>query len=153
MEEKLRPNKDIGWNINKGGLKPPLNFFRGSKHPMWGKKRPDVRKRMFENNPMKLPEYREKQRQRAIEFNNRSEVKEKARQRMIENNPMKNSKIVAKIVKYHVKDWPFISPKGKLILIHNLAKFCREHNLGQGNMVHVAQGKLKQCKGWTCLKK
>ena len=36
MEEKLRPNIKIGWNINKGGTKPPIgkHFPKGDDHPM-----------------------------------------------------------------------------------------------------------------------
>ena len=48
IESKLRPQDKIGWNLAKGGGKPPaaignkFNLGRtGTKHPMWGKKRPD----------------------------------------------------------------------------------------------------------------
>jgi len=56
IESKLRPNDKIGWNIVKGGGKPPLavgNKFNkgrsGNLHPMWGKKRPDtiLRNKLF----------------------------------------------------------------------------------------------------------
>lgn len=32
IEEKLRPNDHIGWNIMQGGGKPPLTDWTGRKH-------------------------------------------------------------------------------------------------------------------------
>lgn len=43
LEEKLRPEKYIGWNINKGGIAPPIHY--GDKNPS---KRPEIRKILSE---------------------------------------------------------------------------------------------------------
>ena len=42
MEIKLRPDEQIGWNINKGGSKPPVSKSRGADYvsPLKGKSRP-----------------------------------------------------------------------------------------------------------------
>ena len=41
VENKLRPNESIGWNINIGGTKPPRSKHRGADYvsPLKGKKR------------------------------------------------------------------------------------------------------------------
>lgn len=48
--------------------------------------------------------------------------------------------------------WIVTDPKGKQMNIVNLRKFCRANGLDQGNMVKVANGILKQHKGWKCSK-
>jgi len=42
IEKKLRPNENIGWNINSGGVKPPRVKNRGEDYisPLKGKPRP-----------------------------------------------------------------------------------------------------------------
>lgn len=44
------------------------------------------------------------------------------------------------------------SPLGDVIIIRNLSRFCREHNLHLGHMCGLATGsrKAKRHKGWTC---
>lgn len=54
----------------------------------------------------------------------------------------------SRLVEIHTKDWIFISPDNKVVSIHNLKKFCREHNLNPANMRSVSLGIHKQCKGW-----
>lgn len=41
IEKKLRPNKEIGWNYNVGGIWPPISRPRGENYssPLKGKKR------------------------------------------------------------------------------------------------------------------
>jgi group I intron endonuclease len=44
----------------------------------------------------------------------------------------------------------FVSPDGIIYRdIHNLAAFCREHNLQPPKMVRIDKGQAKQHKGWT----
>jgi group I intron endonuclease len=45
----------------------------------------------------------------------------------------------------------FIDPDGNEVTIHNLAAFCRNHNLNAGAMIALTRPghKLKQHKGWT----
>jgi len=46
------------------------------------------------------------------------------------------------------KEYTIYGPKGNKNHIINLLDFCRKNNLDQGNMTKVAQGKLKQHKGY-----
>jgi hypothetical protein len=45
--------------------------------------------------------------------------------------------------------WKITDPEGRIHIAKSLKKFCKEHNLGAGHMYNVANGKLKQHKGWT----
>lgn len=47
------------------------------------------------------------------------------------------------------KDHIFVSPEGETVPIRNLAAFCRENGLSQGNMHGVAHGNRASHKGWT----
>lgn len=47
------------------------------------------------------------------------------------------------------QDWEFISPEGELVLIHNLAKFCRDNDLQSSLMGRVYAGKSSNHKGWS----
>ena len=57
-----------------------------------------------------------------------------------------------KILKQISKNWIAISPDGIEYNINNMAKFCRENNLSNGQMTQVAQGKRTHHKGWKCKK-
>jgi hypothetical protein len=46
------------------------------------------------------------------------------------------------------KEWKFTSPKGEVINIYNLEKFCRENNLNSSHMSEVYCGKRKTHKNW-----
>jgi hypothetical protein len=48
------------------------------------------------------------------------------------------------------KTWEIIWPDGKLEIIENMGKFCRENSLSNSNMSSVASGSLKQHKGFKC---
>lgn len=48
------------------------------------------------------------------------------------------------------KDYIATSPDGKEFFVHGLRRFCKEHGLGQTNMVQVAKGKFSHHKGWKC---
>ena len=73
--------------------------------------------------------------------------REKLRQRNITNPPMRNPETRAKMANSRARDWIVTSPQGHVYYIHNLRKFCREHNLHQGHLV------MGQWKGWKCIKK
>jgi hypothetical protein len=47
------------------------------------------------------------------------------------------------------KEHIIITPDGEKLHIKNLRKFARQYGLDQGNLTRVAQGKLKQHKGYT----
>ena len=55
-----------------------------------------------------------------------------------------------KIANTLAKKWLVTGPDGAEKLITNLRKFCEENKLDQGNMTKVANGDLKQHKGWLC---
>lgn len=55
-------------------------------------------------------------------------------------------------IKKRSKTYQFISPKGELVTVTNLAAFCREQRLDQCHMYHVAQGKRVAHKGWRTMK-
>ena len=77
-----------------------------------------------------------------------------------ENNPMfgktmsdENKKAMSKRKMGNqspAKHYIVTDPEGNTHEVYNLAKFCREHNLDQANMVKVSKGKYKQSKGWLC---
>lgn len=58
-----------------------------------------------------------------------------------ENNTLANSEL-----------WEIIDISGKVIIIRNLAKFCRDNGLSHGSMHQVAYGKRIQHKGWRVRK-
>lgn len=45
--------------------------------------------------------------------------------------------------------WKITDPSGKTYTAKSLKKFCKEWGLGAGHMYNVANGRLKQHKGWT----
>lgn len=45
--------------------------------------------------------------------------------------------------------WIVTDPDGNTFEVVNLSKFAKDHGLDQGNLVKVAQGKLKQSKGYV----
>ena len=47
------------------------------------------------------------------------------------------------------KTYEFYNPEGKKVIIHNMAKFCKDNNLPQTVMASVATGKRKHHIGWT----
>ncbi len=48
------------------------------------------------------------------------------------------------------KSYTITSPNSVETITNNLAKFCRENDLDHSNMIKVANGTLKQYKGWKC---
>lgn len=55
-----------------------------------------------------------------------------------------------KVSKALSKTWNITDPNGNTSVIENLTQFCKDNNLDQGNMMHVANGRQKQHKGYTC---
>jgi len=62
----------------------------------------------------------------------------------------KSKEHVTKAVYTRSKGWIITSPKGEIIKVINLCKFCRENNLSAGSLRGVASGKRKQHKGFIC---
>jgi hypothetical protein len=51
-----------------------------------------------------------------------------------------------------VSDWELITPKGEIIIVKNLKKYCKENNMSYVTMFAVSKGKRHQYKGWKCKK-
>src|SRR6185437_15761441 len=64
-----------------------------------------------------------------------------------ENNPN-----VAAAAENRAKDYVVTDPEGKEHLVHNLARFCREHDLDPRSMHRVARGGLGSHKKWKVRK-
>jgi hypothetical protein len=52
----------------------------------------------------------------------------------------------------HSSIWQLTKPDGEVIVIKNLAKFCRENDLSADGMQRCSSGLYKQHKGWKCKK-
>jgi group I intron endonuclease len=48
--------------------------------------------------------------------------------------------------------WKITTPSGAVVIIINLAKYCRDNNLHAGSMGYVADGTYTQHKGYLCEK-
>lgn len=59
---------------------------------------------------------------------------------------------IAKFVEKTSQIWEITTPSGEIIIIKNLAKFCRKNDLDQRNMTKVAAGIYKTSKGYKCKK-
>jgi len=53
------------------------------------------------------------------------------------------------IIKAQAKHYVFTSPEGIKVNVYNLAEFCRENGLNQGNMTQVVNGERGHHKQWT----
>lgn len=69
------------------------------------------------------------------------------------NNHISNLQLLTpeeNAIKGNARYWMITNPDGIEFKIYNLRKFCREHKLHRSHLYEVANGKLKQYKGWTC---
>lgn len=73
---------------------------------------------------------------------------EKVRQTRIGTHQGENQKRI--VSEKLSREWFVTKPTGEKIKITNLRKYCLENGLDQGNMVKVADGIIKQNKGWLC---
>ena len=53
-----------------------------------------------------------------------------------------------KVSKALAMDWIVTDPQGNTFIVNNLRKFATERGLCQGNLIKVAQGLIKQSKGY-----
>ena len=56
-------------------------------------------------------------------------------------------------IKAHARYYTFTSPKGNVINVYNLAKFCRDNELSHSYMSSLYLGKINQYKGYRLLAK
>ena len=64
----------------------------------------------------------------------------------------KSPEHVSKIAEKHAKCYKVITPDGRIDIIKNLSKYCKENNLHTSNMCQVARGKMRHYKGYYCEK-
>lgn len=50
------------------------------------------------------------------------------------------------------KKYKLVSPKGEVVEVFNLCKFCRDNNLNNGNLSMVVVGQRDHHKGWKLFK-
>ena len=74
------------------------------------------------------------------------ETRNKISQSLMGHKQPESQKI--KVAKALSKDHIITDPKGKTFTITNLNQFARQNNLDQGNLTKVAQGKIRQHKGY-----
>ena len=74
------------------------------------------------------------------------ETRNKISQSLMGHKQPESQKI--KVAKALSKDHIITDPKGKTFTITNLNAFARQNNLDQGNLTKVAQGKIRQHKGY-----
>lgn len=145
-------------NILDSG-RPPC--FRGENHPWWGRKHTEESKQKMSNtkkenfkNGTKIPrrgfkhteEAKEKNRQSHLGKKQPKEAIEKTRQANLGRPQTEFQKQRAR--EANQKKWLIITPDGKEEIIYNLRQYSLEKGVDQGNMVHVANGRQKQHKGY-----
>lgn len=65
----------------------------------------------------------------------------------------KGKKMTADQVKnYKIDLWEVTIPSGEVIIVNNMLKFCKEHNLNPSTMSAVARGKRGKHHGYKCKK-
>lgn len=101
-----------------------------------GSKRSDeTKRRISEGKTGKSPNYSDEERKRRAELVAKRNVDP-------EFIKLKSARLAKKYI--------LTDPDGNKIEVTNLAVYCRENNLHAGNLNSVANGRLKQTKGWTC---
>jgi hypothetical protein len=63
----------------------------------------------------------------------------------------KSEQHIEKIAETKRKEYIVTSPDGFIQTIRGMRLFCRDHNLDDGAMIRVAQGKQRRHKGWQCV--
>lgn len=145
-------------NILESG-KPPK--FEGENHPWQGRKHTEeskqkiskTKKERFANGQIKKrtgfkhsEETKEKNRQSHLGKKRTLEAIEKTRQANLGRQQTEFQKQKAR--EANQKMWLVITPEGKEEIVCNLRNYSLEKGLDQGNMVHVANGRQKQHKGY-----
>lgn len=69
-----------------------------------------------------------------------------------DNNKKQRSILASQGKTIAEQSWEIVTPTGEVLVITNLAKYCREHQLQKSHMVNVSKGNRKQHKGFKCKK-
>lgn len=100
----------------------------GPDHPFYGKKRPEHSAKMKGRKVVRTKEHREK-------LNNRF-----------------TKEYIEKVTNSIARDWKITKPSGETIVVHNIAKFCRENNIPKSSMSHSNKTGKKTAQGYLCEK-
>jgi hypothetical protein len=145
-------------NILESG-RPPR--FEGENHPWWGRSHTEESKQKISNTKKEnfksgkqiprsgftLTEETKEKISKANTGRKRSEESiEKTRQANLGRPQTDFQKQKAR--ESNQKKWLVITPEGEEEIIYNLRQYSLERGLDQGNMVHVANGRQKQHKGY-----
>ena len=139
--------------------RPPRN--QGEDHPWYGKKHTEETKKKISETKKRnrelgitkvrkgfkhSEESKEKNRQAHLGKKRTPEAIEATRQSRLGKQQSDFQKQKAR--EANQKKWLVITPEGEELEIINLRKFAIENGLDQGNLVHVANGRQKQHKGY-----
>lgn len=138
IEEKLRPDRNIGWNINKGGYKPP---------DPTGRILSEYTKNKISKSHMGLSygPHTQEHKLKIKMANTGKKVSEKSILKRVETRKENN-------INNPEHTYIIIYPNGKEIIIQNLNKFSKENNLHAGHMHEVSHKKLKSHKKFKVIK-
>lgn len=64
---------------------------------------------------------------------------------------MNTPEVISKRSQSRSRQWQLTNPSNEVLIITNLAQFCRNNNLSASGMRFVASGKRSHHKGWHCL--
>lgn len=107
-----------------------------------------------ENNPFYGKRHSEETKEKNRAFHQGKVLSEETKLK-ISNSLIGKPRAIDAILKTSEKNsetWNITFPDGKEMVIKNLNRFCKIHNLDQGNMVGVSKGKYKTSKGFKCEK-
>jgi group I intron endonuclease len=118
-------------------------FYKGYNMTLGGEGTKGIKRNLFgQNNPM----YGKKHSVSSIEKNRKSNL-----EHILKNGSHKHSEKTKKIIsEKKSKTWNVIDANGNSFTINNLWQFCKDKNLDACHLYKVAQGKLKQHKGYKC---
>ena len=136
IEEKLRPNQNIGWNIEKGGGIPPSWF---------GKKR--VSKPRSEETKQKISNTMKGRVLTATHLANLKQPKTETHKFNLKK-PKKDSTNIALSNKLRSKTY-LISTKTESFLITNLKQWCKDNDLCSVQIHKLKSGKIQTYAGYT----
>ena len=135
-----------GYNGNEGGYGPLVNPMLGRRHTEESKRKMSISKKGKQPRLNAILSEETKKRIGLANSGNRAWNKglltsETTKRRISESKKGKIS---------HTKTYEITFPNGDVVVINNMAKFCREHGIGNSNMSSVAKGRLKQYRGFRC---
>lgn len=109
-----------------------LRDYSGDKHPMFNRQQSDDTRNKISKSKKGIP----------LRADHRRKVTEKLCSYKLSNED------IEKRVESVAKTYEITDPSGRVFMVKNLTKFCKQYNLNQGNMNNVALGRYKSSKGY-----